>query len=105
MTHTPTPGPWKSDGVLIWAGNAVIAQADIAGVEYNEAARAANANLIASAPDLYESLKVILDGFEEGIFVRNISGDEKGDWAMRLIPFLAALGKAQAALAKAEGKS
>lgn len=64
----------------------------------------ANANVLAAAPELLESLKTIMDGFEEGIFVRNISGDEKGDWALRLIPFIAALGKAQAAIEKAEPK-
>lgn len=59
--------------------------------------------LMAAAPEMYESLKTILSGFEEGIFVRNIDGDGKSDWAMKLIPFVAALGRAKAAIAKANG--
>jgi hypothetical protein len=55
MKHTPAP--WHSDGVLIWAGDRVIAQADLAGVEYNEEIRQANACLISAAPDLLEACK------------------------------------------------
>jgi hypothetical protein len=57
MKHTPAP--WHSDGVLIWAEDHVIAQADLAGVEYNEEIRQANACLIAAAPRMYDRIVLL----------------------------------------------
>ena len=56
------------------------------------------------ALELYDSLKTILDGFEKGHFVRNIQDDDKSDWAVKLLPFIVALSKAQAAIQKASGQ-
>ena len=54
-----------------------------------------------AAPKLLEALTAVMDGFDRGVFVRNILGDEQPDWAMKLIPFVQTLGKAQAAIAEA----
>lgn len=40
-------------------------------------------------------LRTILRGFDEGVFVRSIHGDTRPGWAIRLLPFLAALAEAQ----------
>lgn len=61
------------------------------------------AQVMCAGPELLEALKVIIQGFESGIFVRDITMDSDSSWAVRLLPFIAALGKAQAAIAKAEG--
>ena len=65
----------------------------------------ANASLIAAAPDLLSSLKTIIAGFEEGVFLCSFNhGEKKKDWAKKLFPFLKALAEAQAAIADAEDK-
>lgn len=46
----------------------------------------------AEAPEaLRKAARVILRGFHEGVFVRSIDGDQRPDWAVRLLPFVAAL--------------
>src|SRR3990167_2143545 len=54
----------------------------------------ANARLIVQAVNAYDelvsSLKVILEGFENGVFVRDVTRDTDSSWAVRLIPFLKA---------------
>ena len=35
----------------------------------------------------------ILEGFDKGIFVRNTDGDSAPDWAIKLFPYIAALGR------------
>ena len=68
----------------------------------------ANARLIVRAvnahDELVSSLKVILEGFETGVFVRDITKDADSSWAVRLIPFLKALADAQRAIARAEAE-
>ena len=54
--------------------------------------------------ELLENLKLILSGFESGVFVRDISRDAESSWAIRLMPFIVALGKAQVAIEKAEAR-
>src|SRR6185437_2810097 len=64
---------------------------------------AANARLIAAAPELYEALEGILKLVDEGQLVRDTSNDPNPDWAMRQIPFVSAFSKAHQALTKARG--
>lgn len=65
----------------------------------------ANAHLIAAAPELYEALAGVLQLIADGKLVRNTSGDSNPDWAMRQLPFVMALSRAETALAKARGES
>lgn len=83
-----TPGPWTSDGILIWKANSVIAQADIGDVDHIEEEREANARLIAAAPELYEALAWMAGLFNEAT-TEGVFSD--------------ALTHAHAALAKARG--
>jgi hypothetical protein len=54
---------------------------------------------LAQRDELAACLREVLKGFETGVFVRNIEGDGQPDWAIKLIPFVALLGRCQAALA------
>ena len=40
---------------------------------------------------LATSLRTILQGFDDGVFVRDVSQDDDASWAMRLVPFVFAL--------------
>lgn len=64
------------------------------------------AAITAQRDELRECLAEMLKGFEAGVFVRNIEGDGERDWAVKLLPFIRTLGRAQAAvlLAGQEGK-
>jgi hypothetical protein len=42
---------------------------------------------------LLKDVKMVLEGFDKGIFVRDISHDHQSDWAIRAFPYLAALGR------------
>lgn len=57
---------------------------------------------IAPADDgsLVAAIATVLEGFEEGVFLRNVAGDGASGWALRLAPYVAALG----VLARATGK-
>ena len=81
-----TKGEWRNwsgpNGYHIWAGDIHIADVG----DREDPAQSANANLIASAPDLYEALKTLIE------YHQKYSG---------AIPCLA---DAIKALAKAEGK-
>ena len=65
-----TPGPWDTDGVVVWAGDVPVAVmpsrshgmepcpiAPLNGLE--------NADLIAAAPDLYEALRDLLAAYDD----------------------------------------
>src|SRR5579863_3469493 len=56
-----------------------------------------------AAPQLYSSLKTIMGWLTEGKLVRDISRDHEDGWAIRMVGFVAELGKAQQALLTAEG--
>ena len=45
---------------------------------------------------LLNACKVVLDGFDKGVFVRNTALDDASDWAIKLFPYLKALGDIQA---------
>lgn len=45
--------------------------------------------------ELRQAVRTILRGFDEGVFVRNIDGDMRPDWAIKLMPFVVAIAKAQ----------
>ncbi len=36
---------------------------------------------------------IVLDGFDQGVFVRNTDGDMSSGWAIRLLPFISALAR------------
>jgi len=38
-----------------------------------------------------EAARTVLEGFDEHIFMRDISNDDRGDWAIRCFPYLRAL--------------
>lgn len=108
MSHTPAPWNLEPPAVLGEAsvrfgskgsddGCAMI----IANTGKYEIARA-NARLIAAAPDLLDAMKVILDGFKLGIFCRNTDHDDDPKWALGCAVQLAALAKAQRAIANVE---
>lgn len=40
-----------------------------------------------------EAVAKVLEGFDKGIFVRNVEGDVASDWAVKAFPYLQALGK------------
>lgn len=46
-------------------------------------------------------VRKILDGFEQGIFVRSTRGDEQPGWAIRLAPYLMAMARLQEAVEQA----
>lgn len=60
------------------------------------------AQLTAQRDELRAALMTILKGFEDGVFVRDVTGDHSKDWGVKLLPFIVALGKAQAALARSK---
>ena len=45
-----------------------------------------------------EPVTTVLRGFDEGVFVRNVKGDGESDWAIKLMPFVRALGVLAAAI-------
>jgi len=45
-----------------------------------------------------QDVRIVLDGFDKGIFVRSTQGDDKPGWAIDLMPYLAALGRLAKAL-------
>ena len=63
----------------------------------------AEAHLLAAAPDLYVSLSALMADIENGILVRDVSGDGEPGYAVRMLPFVKRLQVAAAALGKAEG--
>lgn len=52
--------------------------------------------------ELLEAAHGVLDGFGQGVFVRNIAHDHESDWAIKAFPYLRKLGQLQSAIAKAE---
>ena len=44
------------------------------------------------ADALREAIDKVLEGFDKGLFVRNTFGDSDPSWAVKLAPYLVALG-------------
>jgi hypothetical protein len=44
---------------------------------------------------LTQAIRTVLRGFDEGVFVRSTDGDTDPAWAIRLFPFIQALGVLQ----------
>ncbi len=104
-----TPGPWIADwddggqwyvniGGLSVSGNAL--RGDSGGC-----IESANARLIAAAPELLEACKWFLAQLESGMLVRDITKDAEPMWGTRMMRFVAGIGNAARAIAKAEGLS
>ncbi len=49
---------------------------------------------------LLSALQVVMRGFDEGIFVRDISHDADPSWAVKLLPYVVALATLQKAVSK-----
>lgn len=98
-----TPGPWRvsESGHIIAADDRKTVIANVGNV-YNESV-AADARLIAAAPDLLSALKRVLAGFESNAFQRNTDGDFDPAWTIKFMPHLLALADATKAIDKAEG--
>ena len=75
---THTPGPWRTTGLNVRAGDALICYATNhwADDETPESERQANADLIASAPDLLSALERL---------VHPMADDEDLDYARAII--------------------
>lgn len=52
-----------------------------------------NCQALDAIDELRESAATVLKGFEEGVFVRDTSKDAKPGWAVKLLPYIVALGK------------
>ena len=42
-----------------------------------------------------DAARTILDGFDKGVFNRNITNDGESAWAIKLLPYIVALAKLQ----------
>ena len=120
-----TPGPWTVSGATVYAGDTIVSHVPSTyfeelyeslqpawgettdaygrrpGNKYPEGQQVAyrNADLIASAPELYAALDRILSTMES-------TGPDEGDRSVDVRPYLVsveAIGQAVAALARAEG--
>ena len=93
MIYSPVPNQdWGNRGIVISAGTKEIRGE----VEYTYlAASDENLNLIAAAPELYGSLRNIMNGIETGMITVDSPADEQLAYALR---------QAKAALSKALGE-
>lgn len=75
---THTPGPWRTTGLNVRAGDALICYATNhwSNIELPEAEKLANARLIASAPELLAALERL---------VHPMADDEDLDYAREII--------------------
>jgi hypothetical protein len=98
-----TPGPWIHETEDAWG--TVWADKPVARVIGDSAEAEANARLIASAPDLLEALKGIIDDAGSAfIYSRLIHGNVDDEDALKALQndMAARINKARAAIAKAE---
>ena len=47
--------------------------------------------------DVRQALKTVLKAFDDGVFIRNVSGDVRPEWMLKLVPVLQALAVLQKA--------
>lgn len=45
--------------------------------------------------DVERDVRKVLEGFEVGVFLRDVRDDGKSDWAIRLFPYLTAMARLQ----------
>lgn len=106
---TFTPGPWEADGADVIATKPfrqiLVDYNRTVAANFTRDEAAANARLIAAAPEMYAALTDIFAMMDEGYLVRNTSDDAKPGWAMKQLPFIKRLQTAHAALAKARGET
>lgn len=95
MSAAHTPGPWRSSGTHVWS-EAAKDRGNVAECEdfecSTDAERAANARLIAAAPEMLEALRVI------AAWEPSRRPDEEGGMSI-----MEAIDTARAAIARAEG--
>ncbi len=84
-----TPGPWRGEGRLVFAGTHSVAIAQYSGIQSENSESFANARLIAAAPELLEALKHCLSLIEG-----------RGDFEARMACY-----NANAAVAKATSQT
>ena len=53
---------------------------------------------------LLDDVRKVLEGFDQKIFIRDISGDHRSDWAVTVMPYLAAVGRLKAWADDQEGE-
>lgn len=53
---------------------------------------------------LERDVALVLKGFDEGVFIRDTSHDHEPGWAMKMLPYLAALGRLAQAVNHEAGK-
>lgn len=51
--------------------------------------------LVQSRDQLRQSLQEVMDLIGEGVLVRNVTDDGSSDWAIRMLPLVSTLGRAQ----------
>lgn len=110
-----TPGPWEEcergrskshavravkDGVYV----AHIYEIGRQNLQRRFAETDANARLIAASPELLEALEAVLKLMDDGILVRDTRNDDDPAWAIKQLPLVSALKKADEARRKAKGE-
>lgn len=108
---------WAKDGCFLQVGETWNPHHGASYVGLSRAECIANARLMAAAPELIrqllnalvsltarerewaESVDKILDGFDKGVFVRDVKDDDKPGWSIRLLDYAQALRKAQELIA------
>lgn len=117
MTTTHTPGPWQSSEMTMiakdWAAlnrgklNIVVRGSDVIAAVWcgddRNTTEAANARLIAAAPDMIEALRQAEVALASELDMRNAADDVQD--AKYHVPVAPALEAVRAAIAKAEGRS
>ncbi len=111
-TQKHTPGPWTVETVPTSIGHAhkiqpigaclYVDHRDAKGKDAKTLDAAANAALIAAAPDLLEACKWFMAQLETGSIVRDITKDGSPAWASQMARFVMELNKVAAAIARAE---
>lgn len=103
-----TPGPWVVEKTATEFGEGICweirtAEDDLLVAELDDllADDEANAKLMAAAPDLLDAIEDVFRLMDEGFLVRNIEDDGQSDWAIKALPAIQRLQKAQAAVRKA----
>ncbi len=95
-----TPGPWRGEGRLVFAGTHSVAFAQYSGIQSENAESFANARLIAAAPELLEAVLAALP------YIEDLERDNITDLSVGLVSdkeLTRALSAMVAAIEKAKG--